>query len=479
MPFNLAAHVLRHAAQQPEKSALQILRLSGAERWSFGRLEAAVRGFATALDRHGTPKGARILLRMGNEPAFAVAFLGTIAHGAVPVPTSAQLTAAEIAAMAAQISPDLVIASPGIALPAGIPVMAGDEVVRAESLPPAAYDMGDPDRLAYLVFTSGSSGRPMAVAHAHRAIWARGMMHQDWEGLGPQDRLLHAGAFNWTYTLGTGLMDPWVMGATALIPGPGVEAAQLPLLMKRFDASILAAAPGIYRRILRGIMPALPRLRHGLSAGEALSPDLRQAWQAATGTDLHEALGMTECSTYLSGSPRRPAPMGCTGFPQPGRNICLIDGQIAIHRRDPGLMLGYLDDPAANEARFQGDWFLTGDLAAIGPDGAWTYLGRNSDILNAGGYRVSPREVEMAFADFPGLGDCAAAEIEVGPATRIIALFYEADGPLDPALLSAHVTEKLATYKQPRAFRHLSRLPRGANGKLNRRALIQGQEGQS
>ena len=66
------------------------------------------------------------------------------------------------------------------------------------------------------------------------------MMHQGWEGLGEGDRLLHAGAFNWTFTLGTGLLDPWVQGATALIPGPGVTAAQLPLLMKRFDATILA-----------------------------------------------------------------------------------------------------------------------------------------------------------------------------------------------------------------------------------------------
>ena len=79
--------------------------------------------------------------------------------------------------------------------------------------------MGDPDRLAYAVFTSGTSGRAQAVGHAHRAIWARGMMHQGWEGITAEDRVLHAGAFNWTYTLGTGLMDPWTVGATALIPG--------------------------------------------------------------------------------------------------------------------------------------------------------------------------------------------------------------------------------------------------------------------
>jgi acyl-coenzyme A synthetase/AMP-(fatty) acid ligase len=87
------------------------------------------------------------------------------------------------------------------------------------------------------------------VAHAHRAVWARRMMMQGWYGLTPEDRLLHAGAFNWTFTLGTGLLDPWAMGATALIPAPGVPVEALPLLMRRHDATILAAAPGVFRRL--------------------------------------------------------------------------------------------------------------------------------------------------------------------------------------------------------------------------------------
>jgi acyl-coenzyme A synthetase/AMP-(fatty) acid ligase len=168
---------------------------------------------------------------------------------------------------------------------------------------------GDPDRLAYLVFTSGSSGEPKAVAHAHRAVWARRMMVEGWYGLTPEDRLMHAGAFNWTFTLGTGLLDPWAMGATALIPAPGVPVEALPLLLRRHDATILAAAPGVFRRLLRSDGEiALPRLRHGLSAGEKLPEPLRAQWTGVTGTALHEALGMSECSTFLSGAPPAPRP---------------------------------------------------------------------------------------------------------------------------------------------------------------------------
>ena len=470
-PFNLAAHALARAGVLADKSALQVLRPQGAERWSYGRLEAAVRGFGSGLLARGLRPGDRVLLRLGNSAAFPVGFLGAIAAGLVPVPTSAALTVAEVTRLAARINPALVLAEAGVALPDhAAPVMTAAEVLAGEALPPCDWAMGDPDRLAYIVFTSGTSGEPLAVAHAHRALWARGMMHQGWEGLGEGDRLLHAGAFNWTFTLGTGLLDPWVQGATALIPGPGVTAAQLPLLMKRFDATILAAAPGVIRQMLKAPLPALPRLRHGLVAGEALSPALRDQWRSATGTDLHEALGMSECSTYLSGSPARPAPAGYTGYPQPGRQLRLIDGQIALHRSDPGLMLGYLDAPEATAARFDGDWFLTGDLAEAGPDGALRSLGRRDDMMNAGGFRLAPLEVEAALAGVDGVTDLAVCEAEVRPGVHVIACGYVAAEDRAAALI-ARADQALARWKQPRLYRRLPALPRNANAKLNRRAL--------
>lgn len=236
--------------------------------------------------------------------------------------------------------------------------------------------------------------------------------------------------------------------------------------------------------MLRAGIPPLPRLRHALAAGESLSPDLRSAWVAATGTDIHEALGMSEISTFISGSPARPAPPGTTGYPQAGRRVAVLDhlgtpvargeaGVLAIDRRDPGLFLGYLNDQPGTDARYAGEWFVTGDSVAMGDDGAITYLGRADDMLNAGGYRVSPLEVEGAAAGFAGLTDAGVVEHEPRPGVTIIALAYAADAPLDEGALAAHLAERLARYKQPRLFRHLPTLPRTANGKLNRRALRQ------
>lgn len=480
-PFNLVAHVLAAAAERPDHVALQVVRATGAERWSYGRLRSAVRGVARGLADRGVQPGERILLRLGNDVAFPLAFLGAIAAGLVPVPTPAGLTAAEVARICGIVRPALIVAGTGMALPDPLPcpVLPEAELRGFEGLPEREWSLGDPDRLAYIVFTSGTSGSPRAVAHAHRAVWARRMMHEGWHGIGSGDRVLHAGALNWTYTLGVGLFDPWAAGATALIPAEGVVVEQLPLLARRFDATILAAVPGVYRRILtQGQRLDLPRLRHALSAGEKLPAAIRARWRDATGTDLHEAMGLSECSTFLSSSPLRPAPEGATGYPQPGRRVAVLGadgapvprgepGLLAVHRSDPGLFLGTWEMETVRP--LTGEWFQTGDMVVMAEDGAITSLGRADDMLNAGGFRVSPVEVETAMASCPGVTASAAVELPVKADTTVIALFYA--GPAEEAALAAHAAAHLARYKQPRLYLRRETIPVTANGKTNRRAL--------
>ncbi|WP_299875830.1 class I adenylate-forming enzyme family protein [uncultured Sulfitobacter sp.] len=481
-PFNMARHVLTAAAPDPDKTALCLLYPDRAERWSYAALTAAVRGTATGLLSAGLSPGDRVLLRLGNTVDFPLAYLGALAAGLVPVPTAAALTEAEVAKLLPGLNPALILQDPDVPCPADPRILPLEALRAFRALPPTDWHMGDPERLGYIVYTSGTSGTPSAVMHAHRAIWARGMMFDGWYGLRADDRVLHAGAFNWTYTLGTGLMDPWTCGATALIPAPGTAAQDLPALLKAHEATIFAAAPGVYRQMLKGRAQVdLPHLRHGLSAGEKLADPVRAGWRAATGTAIFEAYGMSECSTFISAAPDAPAQSGALGCIQPGRRVSLrthgaqvpagTPGTIAVHRSDPGLMLGYLGDPDQTAARFEGDWFLTGDIAVQDSDGQITYLGRNDDMMNAGGFRVSPLEVESALADFPGLTGIGAAEVEVKPGACVIAAFYTAAQPLDDAGLHRYAETKLARYKQPRLYVHLPALPTGANGKVQRRAL--------
>ena len=487
-PFNLAAYVLGKATRRGGKIALEVISPLGAERWSYAQLEAAVLGTASGFLSAGLRPGDRLLMRLGNSVEFPICYLAALAADIIPVPTSSLLTEPEVTLIAEDISPRLIVAEEGLALPAEprCPVLPAKAMRAMHGLQPARYAMGDPDRAAYIIYTSGTSGQPRAVTHAHRAIWARRMMWEGWYGLTENDRMLHAGAFNWTYTLGTGLLDPWTRGATALIPGKGVTPDQLGLLMQQHDATIFAAAPGIYRRLLRTPLPPLGTLRHGLSAGEKL-PDLtRAAWENATGTALHEAFGMSECSTFVSGAPTHPAPAGTLGYPQDGRRVAVLgeDGPLPIGEpgilgvsiRDPGLMLGYWGAEEETRQRFLGEWFLTGDMVSMAEDGALTYIGRADDMINAGGVRVSPIEIESALNAHPAILESAAAEVRVKADTTVIAAFYVATGPVATAELERHVAGRLARYKCPRIYARVEALPKGANGKLLRQRLRQSYE---
>lgn len=488
-PFNMAAHTFAPAERRPEKVALEVLGAPGevVERWTHGALAEAVRRTAGGLAAAGLRPGERVLLRLGNSSDFPILFFAANALGAVPVAVSAQLTVAEVGAILADLAPALVCLGAGLALPEapGAPVIAAGEIAALRGHEPLPYAATAPDDPAYMVYTSGTSGGPKGVVHAQRAAWARRMMWDGWYGLTPEDRVLHAGAFNWTFTLGAGLTDPWAIGATALIHAGPADRTVWPRLIAAHGATIFAAVPGVYRQML-GEVGALPALRHGLSAGEALPAAVREAWTAATGRPVYEALGMSEVSTYVSFSPARPPVAGCAGYPQPGRRVAVIgedgaplgrgeDGLLAVSRRDPGLMLGYWRRAAETAAAFRGEWFVTGDRARMRADGAIVHLGRADEVMNAGGFRVSPAEVEAALAAHPGVAEAAAVEMPVREGVSVIAAFYvPVEAPVAEAELAAHCAGRLARYKCPRVFRAVAALPRGANGKLLRRRLREG-----
>lgn len=486
--FNLAAHAL--GAGAPEKVALTVARAGDdptPERLTYGALHDRVLRAAAGIAAQGVAPGDRVMLRIGHSTDFPIFFLGAAALGAVPVPTSTQLSPPEALFIAEETEARLIVCAEGRALAgAAAPQCAPSDAMAREAAKGFA-DTGADD-LAYIVYTSGSSGRPKGVAHAHRAAWARRMMWRGWYGLGAEDVMLHAGAFNWTYTLGAGLMDPWGAGASTLIYAGPRDPGVWPALAENFGATIFAAAPGVYRQLLKSNakLNGLRGLRHALSAGETMAASVRAEWEARTGKPVYEALGMTECSTFISSSPDSPHRAGFAGRPQPGRRVALLPlegdatpvlrgtaGVISVHRDDPGLMLGYWRRAAETEAATRGDWFLTGDMGVMDADGYIRFEGRADDQMNALGYRVAPEEVEAALMSYPGLSGAAAVELPVRADLSVIAAFVTAEGaPPDEQALRGHISERLAHYKIPKVFRVVDELPRNPNGKLRRRDLI-------
>ena len=147
-PFNLAEYVLAQGAQTPDKIALAVMSLTGAERWSYGKLIQAVRATATGLLRQGLKPKDRVLIRIGNRVEFPISYLAALAVDMIPVPTSAMLTSGEITKIADEITPKLIIAEDGVPLPAPLPcpvVNVGD-LASWYALQPATFTRGAPDR---------------------------------------------------------------------------------------------------------------------------------------------------------------------------------------------------------------------------------------------------------------------------------------------------------------------------------------------
>jgi acyl-coenzyme A synthetase/AMP-(fatty) acid ligase len=314
-------------------------------------------------------------------------------------------------------------------------------------------------------------------------------MYQGWYGIGPDDRMLHAGAFNWTFTLGAGLTDPWANGATAIIYTGPHDPALWPRLIVDTGATLFAAVPGVYRQMLKYAKlsaDGLGALRHGLMAGEAPPPGLFEEWEARTGRPLYEALGMSEISTYVSSGPSVPRKPGAVGKAQSGRRVAVLpleggtaprpageEGQLAVHRSEPGLMLGYWQRPQEEAQVFRGDWFVGGDIATMDADGYVTHRGRANDLMKALGYRVAPLEVETVLLQHPDVAEVACAEVQVRADVSVIAAFVVARPGTTPdaGAIARFAAERLAPYKRPREIVFVDALPRTANGKLMRGQL--------
>jgi acyl-coenzyme A synthetase/AMP-(fatty) acid ligase len=487
--FNLAAYCLaENASLRPDKTALVMTGSSPDQRLSYAAFDLAVRRLAAGLGSLGLSRGARVMIRRGNDLDYIISFFALIAAGLVALPASAQLTVEEVDFLLADSGAEAVICPQGF-VAGSAKIIDAPEFSRLKGFDPLPYAITAPDDPAYLIYTSGTASRPKGVLHAQRVILGRAPMLDHWLGLGEADIVLHAGAMNWTYTLGVGLMDPFVRGASAILYNGPVDASVWPRLISRHKATIFAAVPGVYRQMLREdscTRENFASLRHGLTAGEALAPTLREKFLQATGKPLFEALGMSEISTYISSGPHTPVRPGSPGRAQPGRRVAILpleegenplptgeSGLIAVHRSDPGLMLGYWNRPEAEAEVFRGEWFVGGDVADIDEDGYFWLHGRRDDLMNAGGYRVSPAEVEAVLSHAPDVADVAVAEREVRAAVSVICAFIVLVEGLktDEAALAAHCAKHLAGYKTPRKYVFLEKLPRTKNGKIARRLL--------
>jgi len=507
--FNFTTDVIdRWAETQPAAPALWCVNAAtGTEqKFTFQQLSRLSAQAANVFRSAGVRRGDRVLIMLPRVPQWWIAMLGLIRLGAVPVPGTLLLTPRDVAyrVKAAKIS--AVIASAE-----GVGKLEGFDGVRlAVGDTPAGwidfdarlrtadmtFDAGltRSDDAGIIYFTSATTGEPKMVLHTQASY---GLGHRLTGGLWLD---CQAGEVHWNISdLGWGkaawssFYGPWQMGACvfALDVRGKFDPVQTLDTLAGFPINTWCAPPTALRLIVRQDLSRwkFPRLRHCVTAGEPLNPEVFKLWQDATGLALHEAYGQTETVVLIGnfrslGHEVRP---GSMGKPTPGFNVALLDddlnevpagqeGEIAVRvkpHRPVGLFREYWQNPGEMQNQFHGDWYLTGDRAVRDADGYFYFVGRRDDVIKSSGYRIGPFEVESVLLEHPAVLDAAVIGKPDEVRGQIVKAFViphpqAVAGEDLKRALQQHCKQIAAPYKYPREIEFVTELPQTISGKTRR-----------
>lgn len=478
---------------------------------TFSDLKTVTNRMGNVFLASGVAAKDRVVIMLDNVPEFPLSFLAALKIGAVPVPASPMLTEDEIAHIASDSGAKAIVTSArlygrvegvrgkhcslrtvfitGGKTPSGCANF--DELAR-KSPPELEPENTFADDAAYICYTSGTTGEPKGVVHAHRCLIGHDPAAVFWQGVKSRPTVFHAGKLNWTYTLGAGCLDPWRHGCASVIYGGEYEPLKMFEIIAKHKVKVFMAVPTVYRQMNRAAQGGsfdLSGLNRCLSAGESLSAELFSEWKNKFGVPIYDGLGMSEFSYYISNMAGMEIKPGSPGKPQPGRKCFIADpetgeplpsgktGVLVSSPDDPGIMLGYLNRPEETRRMFspKGD-FVSGDFFKCDEGGYFWPLGRDDDMINSFGYRISPFEIESALSKHGKVSDCAAAGIDAGEGKTVTAAFVVAHGGVESrGILKKELQDflgrSLARYKLPKEIYFIDSVPRTKNGKKKRGQL--------
>jgi 4-hydroxybenzoate-CoA ligase/benzoate-CoA ligase len=472
---------------------------------TYGALQDGVNRFGNALVDLGLQTEQRVMLLQLDSIDFPIAFFGAIKAGMVAVPVNTMLTtddyhymlqdsraralvvSAELLPVVAPVLdhlPELrhvIVSGGGDA--GGYQTMASALARGAVNLTPAATSADD---VAFWLYSSGSTGRPKGAPHLQSDMINTAVLYgMAVLGIREDDVVYSAAKLFFAYGLGNALTFPMAVGATAVLmagrPLPGDVMARI----KDNDATIFYGVPTLYAGILAddgiGRASSSPRLRHCVSAGEALPEDVARRWAERFGVDILDGIGSTELlHIFVSNRPGQ-ARYGSTGMPVPGYLCRLTDdaGADVAPGESGDLLVGgpssspyYWNNREKSIATFEGAWTRTGDKYMCDEDGYFVYAGRSDDMLKVGGIWVSPFEVESALMSHKDVLEAAvvghADEADlIKPKAFVVLTRGEGDGEKGVEL-QQFVKDMLAPYKYPRWVEFVDELPKTATGKIQR-----------
>ena len=471
--MNAAAAVLGN--HDPQRTAL----CCGSENVSHGALRNRVARSASVWRARGMAPGDRVAIKLADGYDWVSAFLGTIWAGGVAVAVNPRIPAAEWQYILDEAGFSIILAESHDDTPSPWRerVMLLDEWRRevATATPVAAEPM-DEEASAFWCHSSGTSGKPKAVVHAHR--FARQIEQVLHEALGVRadDRLFASSKLFFSYPQTNSLFAGLKLGATVILEPQWPTAASVAAMVAAQHPTVLFSVPSLYRNLLHeGLAPGIAQagVRLCVSAGEALPDSLRDEWRRQTGLSIANGYGASETlilvmlsqgdAQGLSPSPGveiRPLSEVAQGVPT---RICI---------RAPTLALGYLDRPQAQADNFRDGAFCPADLFARDAAGVWRFAGREDSLVKIHGRWVNLVELEERLcAAFPGIAEAAAVCVPDSDGVDAVAFFFVArDDAAASAALRA-CADALPSYQRPRWLHPVTSLPRTPTGKLLRRKL--------
>ena len=479
-PVNVATMLARAAALHGERTALR----HGGRRITYRELDELTARLGSALLRRGLVRGDRVALFMRNAPEHTIVVLGAMAAGLVVVPINAKLADAEL---------DVILEDSGARALVhdgrGARARGPDVVVETGDEFDALLGDGDPghrpvdvpgDDLAWLFYTSGTTGRPKGAELTHRNLtamtWA---LLADVCAFTPDDVVLHVAPLS--HGSGLYLLGSIARGAENVIfDGPSFDPDAVLALVERERVTVVAfLAPTMIVMLLgAGEGADLSSLRCVIYGGAPIHVDHARRMLERFGRVFVQIYGQGEAPmtiTYVDAAahdPDDPESLAAAGVPHPGVEVRIVDGEICV--RGDVVMRGYWRDPEATARSLRSGWLHTGDVGRFDERGRLHLLDRRGDTIISGGTNIYPREVEEVLVAHPAVEEAVVFGVpdelwgESVVATVVVAA--GAEPPTEEELI-AHCRARIASFKKPRRVLFAEELPKNAYGKVLRRQV--------
>ena len=501
--LNIAEQVCGRWANGTHQEELALLYKD--KKITYSDLWSQVSAFAAALLEKGLHKGDRFILHGSNHPGYVIGTLAGMAIGAVPVPTSILFRRKELTHVAKNCNIRAVVTcSKHVNIWKSISLESqsiDQELIfnwihqdwRNRKLDGfKAFNTTSQDP-AFILHSSGSTGIPKSIVHAHRWITGGGYpVGKSLLGLTTSDIVLCPHEICHIQAFGAGLLVPLYFGSTVVIDDEKTTALHVLNVIQRDGVTVLKTVTALARlltQVTEQPKLKLPTLKRCVSGTESLRESDYREWNKRFDAELLEGFGQTELSIFCGNSPGSKIKPGSFGRALPGHDVQIVDEQgfevptgktgfLAVKDDDQALFLEYVNMPELREQVFRHGWYYTGDLAHIDNEGHFWFEGRTDDLFKSSGYSISPREVEEVLEMQPSVQKTCVLGIPDQTRGNIVKAFVELRPGYKPSLelaneLRQRVREVIAPYKGPREIEFIARIPRNTTGKVLKTELRQ------